>query len=120
MALKDAQKRAKELHSKIKHKHTRDRNTTAVLNTKENIAIVASNEVRLRREQREVLEKNEIEATGLGHAEETAINKTDEMNLTGKEIGVSRNICFDCEILIKKKGLKTKAGFSGKKSKKRQ
>lgn len=101
----DPEKRAKELHEKIKFKFTRDKNTTAVLNTDTDTVIVGSNEVRLRKEQREALYDNEIEATGQGHAEITVINKAEELELTGTEIGVSRPICEKCEEVIKERKL---------------
>ena len=117
--MKNLQKRAKELHNLIKYKHARDRSTTAVLSTDHNRSIVGSSEMRLRREQRQALDKDEIEATGKGHAEETVMNKADEWGMKGKEIGVSRPVCSDCEKLIKSKNIETKAIFSGKKSIKR-
>ena len=111
----DPEKRAKELHEKIKFKFTRDKNTTAVLNTDTNAVIVGSNEVRLRKEQREAMYNNEIEATGQGHAEVTVINKAEELELTGTEIGVSRPICKNCEELIKEKGVDNKTKFKSQK-----
>lgn len=118
MEKKNPDERAKELHDKIKHKHTRDRNTTAVLNTETDIVIVGSNEIRLRKEQREAFNEKEVEATGIGHAEETVILKADELNIQGIEIGASRPICEDCQELIQEKNIKAKTELSGKKSKK--
>lgn len=111
----DPEKRANELHKKIKFKFTRDKNTTAVLNTDTDAIIVGSNEVRLRKEQREALYDNEIEATGQGHAEVTVINKAEELELNGTEIGVSRPICENCEKLIKENGIDNKTKFKSQK-----
>jgi hypothetical protein len=110
----DPDKRAKELHSKIKHQFTRDKNTTAVLNTDSNTVIVGSNEVRLRKEQREELLENEIEATGMGHAEIKIIKKAEEINLTGTEIGSSRPICDECKNIIQENKIIARTEFKNK------
>ncbi|MCB1157408.1 MAG: hypothetical protein H7A25_16355 [Leptospiraceae bacterium] len=116
----EPEKRAISLHSLIKHLFTRNKNTTAVLNTKEKISIVGSSEKRLRPEVRAGLKENEIEATGPGHAEEKVIKKAEIEKLHPTEIGVSRPICLDCKSLILQKDIQTKTNFSGKKSKNRE
>jgi hypothetical protein len=118
--LLDPDKRAKELHSKIKHTHTQSKTTTAVLNTEEGKVLVGSSEKSLRKEIREALEKHEIEAFGEGHAEETVIQNAIGLGLTGIEIGASRPICLDCEYIINENNIIAKTEFSGKPSQKRK
>jgi len=108
---KDPEIRAKEIHEAIKHQFTKDKTTTAVLNTEQEAVIVGTNELRLRKEQREILFENEIEATGFGHAEVKVIQKAEELNLTATEIGVSRPICEACEIVVKEKNIATNTKF---------
>lgn len=116
----DPDKRAKELHSKIKHSHTQSKMTTAVLNTEEGKVLVGSSEKTLRKEVKEALEDHEIEAIGDGHAEETVIQNALTLGLQGTEIGASRPICLDCEQIIKENNIVAKTEFSGKTSFKRR
>ncbi len=69
----DVNKRAREIHEALSET-TRRFNTTAVGLSDDGRIIVGSNEVRLRPEQRNVLQRGEIEAIGPGHAEETVLN----------------------------------------------
>lgn len=118
----DPESRAKELHSLIKNKVARSFVTIAVLTTETETVIVGTNERKLREEQKDALFSEEIEAeTHMGkHAEENVIAFAKKIGLEGKEIGVSRPICLDCENLIKEEGILAKTIFKGKKSKNRQ
>ena len=120
--IKSADQRAKELHDKIKDARNKRQNTTAVGNTEQEVTLVGTNDRYLRKEIREALEENEIEVPSIigNHAEENVIAEAEKQNLNMTEIGASRNICSDCEKLIKKKDIKTKTPFSGKPSKKRK
>ena len=113
--------RAKELKSKIKNKIASNMTTIAVgLTDKE--TIIGTNDVRLHKDVKEGLYEDEIVAKCQknNHAEEDVIAEADNRNLTIKEIGASRNICSDCEKLIKERGIPTVTPFSCKKSRKRK
>lgn len=114
-------KRAKELHSKIKNKIAKNMTTIAVGLT-EAETIVGTNDVRMNKDVKTALQENEViaECNKDNHAEEDIIKEADNRNLTVKEIGASRNICSDCENLIKERNILTATPFSGKKSRKRR
>lgn len=113
-------KRAKELHNKLKFQYTKRSTTTAVLNTKEGTTLVSSSEKLLRKEVLLELKAHEKEAKGKGHAEEKLIAYSEILQLTPTEIGASRPICIDCEKLITEKQIEIKSDCSGKLSKKRK
>jgi hypothetical protein len=119
--MSDPNKRAKELHSFLENKITKNKVTIAVGNTNANLSLVGTSEGFLRKEIRNNLLEHEIIATPNPerHAEEDIIARANELNLTLTEIGASRAICLDCEDLLKENGVEAKTEFSGKKSKKR-
>lgn len=113
--------RAKNLHSKIRNKIASNMTTISVGLTEEE-AIIGTNDVRLHKDVKFALKEDEIPAKCHKdkHAEEDVIAEAENRNLTIKEIGASRDICSDCEELIKEKNIPTDTPFSGKKSKKRK
>ena len=114
-------KRAKELHNKIKDEFKRRKITIAVGNTNKKLSLVGTSERYLQKDVLNAMNKNEIVAKPNinQHAEEDIIDEANKRNLKITEIGASRPICFDCETLLKKLNIPTKTKFSGKKSKKR-
>ncbi len=70
--LSGAAERAKEVHSALSSRSQRSM-TTAVTETREGIRVVTSNENRLRRSQRVILQPGEVEGRGNGHAEVTGV-----------------------------------------------
>jgi hypothetical protein len=114
--------RAKELHSKIGDTIKQELTTTAVGITENGIGIIGTSDRRFQKEIENNITENEILAEShLGnHAEENVINEADKRNFTIKEIGASRDICLDCEEIIKNKGILSLTPFSGKKSRNRK
>ncbi len=114
--------RAKEIHDVITNKIAHNMSTIAVLTTNSEVVIVGTSESKLRNEQRKILKENELEAESItgNHAEENAIAEAKKQHLTGIEIGVSREICIDCQELIEKEEIISHTAFSGKKSTKRK
>ncbi len=121
MEKQNPDKRAKELHSKIRDEFKRRKITIAVGNTNKEISLVGTSELYLQKDVLNAMNKNEIVAKPNldKHAEEDIIEEANKRNLKITEIGSSRPICFDCEALLKKLNISTKTKFSGKKSKKR-
>ncbi len=119
--MKNPDLRAKELHEKIKDKRKKDQITTAVGNTSQNIAIIGTSDIYLRKEIRDSLFQYEIEAKSKigNHAEQNIIEEAIKQNLTVTEIGASRDICIDCQDILESMNIVAKTPFSGKKSKNR-
>lgn len=122
MKKKNPDKRAKELHEKIKDSRKKRSVTTAVRNTETEISIVGTSDRYLRKEIREALNENELEAKSIlgNHAEQNVLAEAEKRNLTIVEIGASRPICLDCEEELKEKGIFSWSPFSGKKSRNRK
>ena len=122
MEKKNPDKRAKELHEKIKDARKKRSTTTAVGNTETDISIVGTSDRYLRKEIRDELDENEKEAPSIvgNHAEQNVMDEAEKQNLTITEIGASRPICMDCEKEIKRKGIFSWSPFSKKKSKNRK
>ncbi len=120
--MKKPDERAKELHSKIRNTIARNQTTIAVGVTENEQTIVGTSDKIMQRDVINALEQNEIVAAcQFGkHAEEDVIDEADNRNLTITEIGASRNICNECEDLLKSRNIKTSTPFSGKKSKNRE
>ena len=99
--------RAKEIHSALPEA-TQRRTTTAVAEVQNpdgtTSRLVGSSEIRLRPEQRAVLNSNETAVTGTGHAETTVINAANRSGQTVNRVAASRPICPECEKAIQNSG----------------
>jgi len=91
--------RVQELH-RLLDPIAQNRRTTAIVRTVgpdgKIVSIVASSEPGLAPIQRAALRPGEIEATGPGHAEITALRRASELSLQPLEVAASRPICPDC------------------------
>lgn len=101
------EQRAKEIHSAL-DEFSQSKRTTAVGRVQnpdgtEQI-LVGSSQKRLSRAQREMLNPNEVEAIGDGHAEVTIINQAKANGQTVINIAASRPICPNCASTIEKIG----------------
>lgn len=100
-----AEARAKQIHLALDPIGQRMR-TTAVTETKEGIRIISSSSrSRLTPAQRALLRKNEVEGTGLGHAEVTGINAARNMGLNPTGTAASRPICSKCADFLRGEGV---------------
>ena len=117
----DPDKHAKELLNKIKDEFKKRKITIAVGNTDEEISIVGTSERYMQKDVLDAIKENEIVAKPNinKHAEEDILEEANARNLRITEIGASRSICLDCEILLQELNIPTKTKYSGKKSKKR-
>ena len=101
--VENAATRAKELHSLFPDERSQRQNTTAVVVTKEDVAIVSTNKGSIIGQQANALAPNEM--TGLGkertHAEVNAINAAIEMGLTPIAVAASRGVCASCAAYAK-------------------
>ncbi|MBU3922105.1 MAG: RHS repeat-associated core domain-containing protein, partial [Alphaproteobacteria bacterium] len=79
--------------------------TTATATTASGRTFVASSENLLSPAQRSALTLDEQAASGIGHAEMTAINAAEEAGETVVGVAASRQFCPACEAEIKKRGL---------------
>jgi RHS repeat-associated protein len=100
----DLEERAKEINRTAPHFLARRLRTIAVIRARANDGsttdIVASSEPALTKEQRAMLQSNEIEARGPGHAEDKALRLAQSLGLQPLEVAASRPICRDCAIKI--------------------
>lgn len=122
MKFQNPDRRAKGLHNLLLSERTKRHVTISVGNTDGKLSIVGTSELYLRTEIKAALLDYEISAKGrIGkHAEENVIDEAENRRLKVLEIGASRPICLDCEIIIKSKEIEAKTPFSGKKSKNRK
>ncbi|ULO09535.1 hypothetical protein H1230_12625 [Paenibacillus sp. 19GGS1-52] len=108
------EKRANEIHGSLPV-FTQSKTTTAVGSLKNSDGsieyLVGSSEKRLRPAQRNLLNPNEVEATGIGHAEETIINQAKANGQTVEEIAASRPICKACKKLLNDNDIKAGSPF---------
>jgi hypothetical protein len=107
-ALQTIGERASEIHQAVP-RATQTRTTIAVGEATDgagnSVNIVGSSEARLRPAQRNLLQSNEIEATGAGHAEATILNYAEQNGYNVSNIGASRPICESCATQIENSGV---------------
>ena len=96
--------RAKFLHGKIPNKIAQNMRTTAITQTTNDKGDLIFVVGRLAPQQRAALASNEVEASGMGHAEATTLNYSKKNNLTPISTAASRPICTSCQEAIKTSG----------------
>ena len=99
-----AEARAKKIHSALDPRAQRHR-TTAVTETKEGTRIVTSSSPRLTPKQRKILNDDEIEGIGKGHAEPKGVKAAEDLGLTPTETAATRPVCKNCQIELDEKGI---------------
>ena len=110
-----------EAHSKL-DPFAQGAKTTAIGQYQDGSLGIASSDDKVPKPQADWARSKGISVVnGSGHAEETLLKGGDRRRGDLERVDVSRRICSDCEKnVIKKGGVQTSTGFSGKKSKKRR
>jgi hypothetical protein len=68
--------------------------------------VVASSEKKLRPEQLPLLRPTELSIEGVGHAEQTIINRATRSSHQVQALAASRPMCIDCEIAVIQAGVR--------------
>jgi hypothetical protein len=79
--------------------------TLAVTETKEGVRVVSSNTDEVQPSVLQLLQKGEIDVTGVGHAEVTGVEAAIALGLTPTGVAASRRICPSCAEYLRSRGV---------------
>jgi hypothetical protein len=79
--------------------------TLAVTETKEGVRVISSSADELRPSVLQLLQKGEIDVTGVGHAEVTGVEAAIALGLTPTGVAASRRICPFCADYLRSRGV---------------
>ena len=79
--------------------------TLAVTETREGVRVISSSTAEVQPSVLQLLQKGEIDVTGIGHAEITGVEAAIALGLTPTGVAASRRLCPSCAEYLRSRGV---------------